>query len=298
MRLLGVNRHDSHPDHGFALPDDQRLSDLQLISSLGANFVRGSHYPQAEGFLDLCDERGIAVWCEATAWQPDVRQLGDAHWLEAAEHNIDEMVAMGANHPSIVVWGCCNEGDSKDPACRPGFARLLNHLRAADPSRPAAYATMLPFESPEASADLGDLISVNTYPGWYWGRSSDVSAELDRIEQALASAALDDRPLVVSEIGGEAIPGWHDHAAAPWSEEYQADLIESVITNVTDPRRTICALALWVFADFRTPAAHPRIVRRPRAHNNKGLFDEHRRPKLAAASVQRLFGSTHPQAGD
>jgi len=47
-RLFGVNRHDLHPDHGSALPDDQRLSDLQLIAGLGANFVRGAHYPRTK----------------------------------------------------------------------------------------------------------------------------------------------------------------------------------------------------------------------------------------------------------
>jgi beta-glucuronidase len=102
VRLLGLNRHDSHPDHGFALPDDQRLADLQLISGLGANFIRGAHYPQDEGFLDLCDEQGVGVWCEATGWQPGQEQLANEKWLEAAEHNIDEMVATAANHPSVV----------------------------------------------------------------------------------------------------------------------------------------------------------------------------------------------------
>jgi hypothetical protein len=28
-------------------------------------------------------------------------------------------------------------------------------------------------------------------------------------------------------------------------------------------------------------------MRRPRAHNNKGIFDEYRRPKLSAYAVER-----------
>jgi beta-glucuronidase len=292
VRLLGVNRHDSHPDHGFALPDDQRLADLQLISGLGANFVRGSHYPQDEGFLDLCDEQGIAVWCEATGWQPGQEQLADETWLAAAEHNIDEMVATAANHPSVLIWGCCNEGASKDPVCRPGFERLLRRLRVLDDSRPATYATMHPFQAPEVAADLADIVAVNTYPGWYWGRIEDIAGELDRIETAVSGAGLDDRPLIVAEIGAEAVPGWHDRAAARWSEEHQARLLDSVLSTVTNPGRAIAGVALWLFADFRVADRDPGIMRRPRAHNNKGIFDEYRRPKLSAEAVHRRLGGT------
>jgi beta-glucuronidase len=285
VRLFGFNRHDSHPDHGFALPDDHRLADVQILAGVGANFVRGSHYPQSESFLDLCDERGIAVWCEATAWQPDVRQLADDVWLAAAERNIEEMVAMASNHPSVLIWGCCNEGDSKDARCRPGFARLLGHVRAQDSSRPVTYAAMLPFESEEVTADLADIVAVNTYPGWYFGRIEDVPLELDRIESAVTQAGLNDRPLVVSEIGAEAIRGWHDDAGALWSEAYQARLIEAVVASATDPRRRVAGVALWLFADFRVTDRDPRIMKRPRAHNNKGVFDEYRRPKLSASVV-------------
>jgi beta-glucuronidase len=286
VSLLGVNRHNSHPDHGFALSDDHRLSDIQKVTNLGANFVRGAHYPQDEAFLDLCDERGIAVWCEATAWQPDARQLMDEEWLRASERNIEEMVSMAANHPSVLIWGCCNEGDSKDPACRPGFARLLQHIREQDPSRPATYATVLPFTAWEASADLCDLIAVNTYPGWYFGEIHEVAAEFDRIESAIRAAGLDDRPLIVSEIGADAIPGWHDQTGERWSEEYQARLIETVLDATSDTARAITGVALWLFADFRVTDGDPKIIRRPRAHNNKGIFDEYRRPKLSAAAIR------------
>jgi beta-glucuronidase len=295
VHLRGVNRHDSHPDHGFAVPDDQRLADLQLISDLRANFVRGSHYPQAEGFLDLCDERGIAVWCESTAWQPDVRQLADEGWLVAAEQNIDEMVAMATNHPSVLIWGCCNEGASKDPQCRPGFERLLARLRALDPSRPVTYATMQPFQAPEVAAELADIVAVNTYPGWYWGGIEDIPAELARIEAAVEAAGLADRPLIVAEIGAEAIPGWRDRSGVRWSEEYQAQLIESVLSSAFSPDRTIAGVALWVFADFRVTDREPLIMRRPRAHNNKGIFDEHRRAKLSAVAAEQAFNEARQQ---
>ena len=64
LRILGVCRHEDHPDYGCALPFAAMAHDLMLIRSLGANSVRTAHYPNDERFLDLCDELGILVWEE------------------------------------------------------------------------------------------------------------------------------------------------------------------------------------------------------------------------------------------
>ena len=64
LRILGVCRHEDHPDYGCALRFAAMAHDLMLIRSLGANSVRTAHYPNDERFLDLCDELGILVWEE------------------------------------------------------------------------------------------------------------------------------------------------------------------------------------------------------------------------------------------
>lgn len=283
VRLLGVNRHDSHPDHGFALPDDHRLADLQLVERLGANFVRGGHYPQDETFLELCDERGIAVWSEATAWQPDARQLGDESWLRAAERNIDEMVAVARNHPSVVLWGLLNEGRSDDAACRPGYERLIGRLRALDPSRPVTYAGN--HTEHDVCEDLVDVVGVNTYPGWYHDEIADVGAVLDRLVAHVDPS----KPVIVSEIGAEGVRGWRDAARDRWSEEHQSDLLDAAIRHVLADGSRFTGIAIWVFADFRTSNAMPRVLGRPRNYNQKGVVDEYRRPKLATDTVARAF---------
>lgn len=48
-------------------------------------------------------------------------------------------------------------------------------------------------------------------------------------------------------------------------------------------------IAIWVFADFRTSNAMPRVLGRPRNYNQKGIVDEYRRPKLATETVARAF---------
>ena len=56
------------PESGTATTQEQMLRDLQNLKALGGNFIRGAHYPQSRGFLDLCDELGILVWEESLGW--------------------------------------------------------------------------------------------------------------------------------------------------------------------------------------------------------------------------------------
>ena len=69
LKLMGFNRHETHPEFGHALPDQLIAADVQQLLDMGCNFVRGSHYPQDERFLELCDEAGICVWSEVIGWQ-------------------------------------------------------------------------------------------------------------------------------------------------------------------------------------------------------------------------------------
>ena len=62
-RLLfnGVNRHEFHPEHGRAVPEETMRADVLLMKRHNINAVRTSHYPPHPRFLDLCDELGLWV---------------------------------------------------------------------------------------------------------------------------------------------------------------------------------------------------------------------------------------------
>ena len=61
LRLFGYNRHEYCPNFGPSTPFSQMVNDVQLLRDMGCNFVRGSHYPQDQRFLDLCDEFGVTA---------------------------------------------------------------------------------------------------------------------------------------------------------------------------------------------------------------------------------------------
>ena len=93
--------------------------------------------------------------------------------------------------------------------------------------------------------------------------------------------------MIMSEVGAGAIYGFHDRFRTFWTEEYQADLLEEILKYFFS-RDRIAGISLWQFIDCRTYAS-AYALSRPRSFNNKGIFDEYRRAKLAAEVVTRFF---------
>jgi len=287
VRLLGFCRHDAHPQFGHGLPDALLVGDVQQLHDMGCNFVRGSHYPQDVRFLDLCDEAGICVWSESIGWQHTAEHLNAPHFVQAQLTNVDEMVAQSANRPSVIMWGILNESHSEDPACRPAYETLLGRLRELDPTRPVTYASNHPFD--DLCLDLVDIVSINSYPGWYTGTIADIPDLLDKIVTHLDTSGQSEKPMIISEIGAGAIPGWRDWNEAHWTEQYQAKLLDTVIRYLFIDRQRACGLSIWLYNDFRTSEMVDRLLRRPRSYNDKGVVDEYRRPKLAYEVVKRQY---------
>ena len=287
VRLLGFCRHEAHPQFGHAVPDQLIVSDVQQLRDMGCNFLRGSHYPQDLCLLDLCDEAGICVWSEAIGWNHTPEHLTDEPFLAAQEAHIDEMVAAAANRPSVILWGILNESASHDPACTPAYERLLGRLKRLDGTRPVTYASSHPLE--DRCFDLADVVSVNTYPGWYHGQLEDVPGHLDSIFAHLDATGQKKKPVIISEIGAGAVYGWRDAHQTRWSEQYQAKLLGAVIRHLFFDTDRACGLSIWQFCDIRTSQATRTALARPRDFNNKGVVDEYRRPKPAYDVVKELF---------
>lgn len=102
IKLRGLNRHQSYPYVGYAMPKRAQEKDAEILKNeIGINMVRTSHYPQSEHFLNRCDELGLLVFEEIPGWQ----YIGDESWKELSVRNVEEMIMEGYNHPSIVLWG-------------------------------------------------------------------------------------------------------------------------------------------------------------------------------------------------
>jgi len=292
LQLRGYNRHEWHPNYGPCTPSLQMVVDLQLLRDLGCNFIRCAHYPQDQRFLDLCDELGFLVLEENLGWGQREKTFASAKWRSDHAESLRAMVRASYNHPSVIIWGFLNEAGTDHDYSRAVIAETVNTLRSLDPSRLVTYATMFPLE--DKHFDLVDLISLNIYPGWYGCEGVEqplecIKPHLDRCIESIDSRGFTDKPILVSEIGAEALYGWHDAHNDFFTEEHQAEYLRRACLASLEHSRC-CGIALWHFSDIRTYSGG-RSLTRPRTFNNKGTLDEYRRPKAAYQVVREIFHS-------
>ncbi|MFA6815476.1 MAG: glycoside hydrolase family 2 TIM barrel-domain containing protein [Lentisphaeria bacterium] len=290
LKLIGYNRHDCHPQFGNAIPDSLLLNDLQMIKDQGCNMIRGSHYPQSEHMLELCDRLGLLVWDESLGWGNPVAVLQDEEFQRRQYEQTRLMVRNSINHPSIIMWGFLNEAETCKPETKPFIEKICRLIREEDESRLITFATMYGIR--DLCFDLIDVISFNTYPGWGSRKSEtqffeswEVHKELDALADFIANSPWKDKPVIISEIGAEALPG--DHSGRRWSEEYQAKLLETACRHViAEPR--YAGILIWQFCDIQAEE-NGRFLIRPYGFNNKGVVDSYRRPKLAWRTIRNLL---------
>ena len=80
-KLVGLDRHQSYPYVGYAMPERAQKRDADILKSyLHVNTVRTSHYLQSEGFLSRCDEVGLLVFSEIPGWG----YIGDEKFKEVS----------------------------------------------------------------------------------------------------------------------------------------------------------------------------------------------------------------------
>jgi beta-galactosidase len=202
VKLMGVERMaGSNPEFGMAEPTEWINHDHADMKYLNCVFTR-VHWPQDKRVLDYCDHHGILMQTEVPAWGPDTfAHIGagpDSDIMENALEQLREMIARDRNHPSVVVWGLCNEIAGQNPPAYQFAKRMLEEAKRLDPGRLCSYASNSLAENPRRDvAGLMDFIETNEYYGsWAPGTAEDAARHFDELH-----AAFPGKPVVVSEYG-------------------------------------------------------------------------------------------------
>ena len=131
LKLVGVNRHQTWPFIGNAVPKGLQRRDAEQIKAMGVNWVRLSHYPQDPEFLNALDELGLMALEEPATWM----SKGPGKWMENLEKSFRSMIRRDRNHPSIIIWGTYINHGGAEPA-------LVKAAIEEDPTRDRAQDTV------------------------------------------------------------------------------------------------------------------------------------------------------------
>ena len=288
IELRGVNRHEEHPDFGFAFPMSRMKHDIDLALDMGCNAIRGSHYPNSQAFVDFLDERGILFWSEIPIWGGGFPEeaLADSTVLERGLEMHREMVKYYYNHPSIIFWGMHNEIRSETTAGYEMSKLYYEYLKQNGGNRLVVYASDKPMT--DICLEFGDVTCINMYYGWYRGGIEIWPKFLDELSARRKELGINDRPIIFGEFGAGAIYGFRDTECVKWSEDYQAKVIDYCL-NLFHEHPDVCGSFIWLFADTRT--SDEMGYTRARGFNNKGILNENRRPKAAYYTVKSCYRS-------
>jgi beta-glucuronidase len=294
----GFGKHEDSAVRGKGHDDAFMVHDFALMEWIGANSFRTSHYPYAEDVLDYADRHGIVVIDETAAvgmnmgisifGTPDAPTFSEQTVNDATQavhrQAIRELVARDKNHPCVVLWSIANEPESNTPEARAYFEPLAAEARRLDPTRPVSFTNMM--QAPperDVVADLFDVVMLNRYYGWYEHPGDLAAAERGLEAELNAWAAKLGKPIIITEYGADVVAGMHGLPSAPWTEEYQSELLE-MTHRVFDRVDAVVGEHVWNFADF---AVAPGVFRAD--GNKKGVFTRDRKPKSAAHVLRRRW---------
>lgn len=255
VQIRGLNRHQSYPYVGYAMPESLQRDDARILKSLGVNAVRTSHYPQSQYFIDECDKLGLLVFTEIPGWQ----HIGDRNWQNQAVQNVKEMVLQYRNHPSIVVWGVrINESSDNHDF----YVRTNETAHRIDPTRQTSGVRNF-----SKSELLEDFYSYNDF--FHDGKKAGCEPKANITSNK-------DKPYLITENNGHMFP-----TKSFDNEDHRLEhaLRHARVINDVASYPDICGSFAWCFADYNTHrdfGSGDRIC-------YHGVTDMFRNHKMAAA---------------
>jgi len=95
-----------------------------------------------------------------------------------------------------------------------------------------------------------------------------------------------DKPVIVSEFGGEALAGRHGTAETRWTEESQANLYTHQL-RMMGQIPGLAGMSPWLLVDFRSPRR--QLPGLQDYYNRKGLISNQGQKKQAFLVLQRYY---------
>jgi len=161
LLLKGVNRHDTDPFNGKAVPQATLREDVTLMKKNNVNALRTSHYSNDSYLYWLCNKYGIYVMGETNMESHALMDNNNAKALfyELGLDRTETAYKRLKNNPSIVAWSIGNEmaytGNPNDAGGL--FRDMIWYFKNNDNTRPV--------HSEGQGSGMGVDMASNMYPG-------------------------------------------------------------------------------------------------------------------------------------
>ena len=286
--LRGISMHDENP----LIPGRPRgTGDLKMLLSwakeLNCNFVRLAHYPHNEEMVRLADEMGLLVWAEIPVyWTIDWE---NADTYRNAEHQLTDLISRDKNRAGVIIWSVGNETPLSDPRLK-FMSNLASKARKLDDTRLISAALELHREGNNVIVDdvlseKLDLVSFNEYAGWYWGGTpKEITKYSFKVKYQ--------KPVIITEFGGDALAGFHADEDTRWSEEYQEALYKNQF-KIQESIDGLRGMTPWILVDFKSPRRTHPIYQN--FWNRKGLISDTGKKKKAFFTLKTRYDQLEKQ---
>jgi beta-glucuronidase len=282
--LRGICIHEEKPLEGGRAnsPEDAQIL-LNWAKDLGCNYVRLAHYPHNEFMVKMADEMGIMVWEEIPVYW--TIQWNNPETFRNASNQLKEVMARDKNRASVIIWSMANE--------TPAIPERWNFLKnLADTARTYDNSRLISAALEQHNIEGNDLVriiddpfsqhldilSFNEYVGWYDGLPDKCS----RIQWVIK----ENKPVIISEFGADALQGLHGDSLTRWTEEYQEYTYKENLRMI-ERIPQIRGMSPWILMDFRSPRrVLPGIQD---GWNRKGLVSLSGQKKKAYFVLQQFY---------
>jgi beta-glucuronidase len=224
---------------------------------------------------------GLMVWSEIPVYW--TIQWGNPETYKNAEAQLTDNITRDKNRANVIIWSISNETPRGDE--RLSFlTRLAAKARELDPVRLVGAAMEKEEVKPglmtvnDQLSKVMDVLSFNQYVGWYDG----LPEKCDRVNWTFS----EQKPVIITEFGGDALYGLKGGLTDRFSEDYQEDLyIRSVKMLKRIPG--LAGTTPWILKDFRSPRRQLRDIQDD--FNRKGLVSDKGQKKKAFFVMQKWY---------
>jgi len=268
--------------NGRAYSSDEAATLLGWARELGCNFVRLAHYPHNEQMIRQAERMGLLVWSEIPVYW--TIQWSNPETYKNAENQLVDMITRDKNRTNIIIWSIANE-TPQSPERFDFLSRLAARIRSMDNVRFVSAALEKEEMRPgvmtvnDPLGKLFDIISVNEYVGWYDG----LPEKCDRVSWTFS----EQKPVIVSEFGGECVYGLRGEKTDRFTEDYQEDLFVHSV-NMLKRIPELAGTTPWILKDFRSPRRLLPGIQDD--FNRKGLVSDKGQKKKAFFVLKKWYG--------